>query len=86
VRGSHCVSELRVDINVTTDRIGGPWTLTDLLGRKMGRIIERSAGTFVIEPEGSAVETMGKIVNQTYPSLDQRGHWRGLLSTIGRPR
>ena len=60
-----------MDINVTTDHIGGPWTLTDLLGRKMGRIVERSAGTFVIEPEGSAVETMGKIVNQTYPSLDE---------------
>ena len=59
-----------MDINVTTDGIGGPWTLTDLLGRPMGQIVERPAGSFLIKPKGSAVTTMSGIVRQSYPSLD----------------
>jgi hypothetical protein len=44
--------------------------MTDLLGRSMGRIAERTAGNFVIEPEGQAVGTMADIRSGPHPTLD----------------
>ena len=60
-----------MDITVTTNADGSAWELTDLLGRSMGRIVQRSPTAFVIEPDGGAVEAMGPIVNVAYGSLDQ---------------
>jgi hypothetical protein len=59
-----------MDVVVTPAPEGGGWTLTDLLGRSMGRVAERVPGTFVIEPDGQAVGTMADIRSGPHPSLD----------------
>ena len=48
----------------------GTWELTDLLGRRMGRVSD-DGGKFTIEPEGNAEETMKGLRRGPYPSLDE---------------
>jgi hypothetical protein len=62
--------EARLDITVTSTDDGRAWTLTDLLGRPMGRITEASAKQFIIHPEGHALETMAGIEHGPFASLD----------------
>jgi hypothetical protein len=59
-----------LDITVTPTDDGRAWTLTDLLGRPMGRITEASAQHFTIHPEGHARETMAGIEHGPFVSLD----------------
>jgi hypothetical protein len=47
------------------------WGLTDLLGRDMGRVTEISAGVFMIQPAGNAIETLAAITSPAYASLDE---------------
>lgn len=49
---------------------GADWSLTDLLGRAMGEIVEREPGAFTIRPEGQAVGAMAGLRPGPYPSLD----------------
>jgi hypothetical protein len=62
--------EARLDITVTPTDDGRAWTLTDLLGRPMGRITEASAQQFTIHPDGQARETMAGIEQGPFASLD----------------
>jgi hypothetical protein len=59
-----------LDITVTSTDDGMAWTLTDLLGRPMGRITEASAQQFTINPDGYALETMAGIEHGPFASLD----------------
>ena len=59
-----------MDITVTPTGDGRAWTLTDLLGRSMGRITEASAEQFTIHPDGYARETMASIEQGPFASLD----------------
>jgi hypothetical protein len=59
-----------LDITVTPKYDGRAWTLTDLLGRPMGRITEASAQQFTIHPDGHARETMAGIEQGPFASLD----------------
>jgi hypothetical protein len=63
-------AEARLDITVTPTDDGTAWTLTDLLGRPMGRITEASAQQFTIHPDGHALETMVGIGPGPFASLD----------------
>ena len=49
---------------------GGEWTLTDLLGRMMGTIVECKPGGLAIHPEGRAVEAMAGLKPGPYASVD----------------
>ena len=59
-----------MDIIVTPTIDGAAWSLTDLLGRPMGRITEASAKQFTIQPGGHALETMLGIEHGPFASLD----------------
>ena len=59
-----------MDITVTPTDDGRAWTLTDLLGRPMGRITEAAAQQFTIQPDGHARETMAGIEQGPFVSLD----------------
>ena len=59
-----------MDITVTPTDDGKEWTLTDLLGRSMGRITEAPAQQFTIHSEGHAWETMAGIEQGPFASLD----------------
>jgi hypothetical protein len=59
-----------LDITVTPTDDGKAWTLTDLLGRPMGRITEASAQQFTIHPDGHAREIMAGIEQGPFASLD----------------
>ncbi len=59
-----------MDVIVTPADGGRAWTLTDLLGRPMGRITEASARHFTIHPGGYALETMAGIEPGPFASLD----------------
>ena len=59
-----------MDITVTPTDDGTAWTLTDLLGRPMGRITEAPTHQFTIHPEGHALETMVGIEHGPFASLD----------------
>jgi hypothetical protein len=59
-----------LDITVTPTDDGKAWTLTDLLGRPMGRITEASAQQSTIHPDGHALETMAGIDHKPFASLD----------------
>jgi hypothetical protein len=58
-----------VDV-IVTQMPDNSWGLTDLLGRDMGRVTEISAGAFMIQPAGNAIETLAAITAPTYASLD----------------
>jgi hypothetical protein len=59
-----------LDITVTPADDDRAWTLTDLLGRPMGRITEAPAQQFTIHPAGHALETMAGIEHGPFASLD----------------
>jgi len=59
-----------VDVLVTQIPDRNEWRLADLLGRDMGRVIERQPGTFFIEPAGQAVETMAEMKTRPYATVD----------------
>ncbi len=59
-----------MDVIVTPTDDGKAWSLTDLLGRQMGRIAETSARQFTIHPDGHALETMLGIQHGPFTSLD----------------
>jgi hypothetical protein len=59
-----------VDITVKPVDGGKAWSLVDLLGRSMGRILEEPPEHFTIHPVGQAVETMRDLRPGPYASLD----------------
>ncbi|ANY84548.1 hypothetical protein BB934_40900 (plasmid) [Microvirga ossetica] len=59
-----------MDITVTPTDDGKGWSLTDLLGRPMGRITEAPTEQFTILPDGHALETMAGIDHRPFASLD----------------
>jgi hypothetical protein len=59
-----------LDVIVTLTDDGTAWTLTDLLGRSMGRIVETSDQQLTIQPDGHALETMAGMELGPYLSLD----------------
>jgi hypothetical protein len=59
-----------LDVIVTPIVDGKAWSLTDLLGRPMGRITEAFAKQFTIHPDGYARETMAGIEHGSFASLD----------------
>ena len=59
-----------MDITVAPTDDGRAWTLTDLLGRPMGRITEGSAQQFTIHPEGHTRETIAGIEHGPFACLD----------------
>ena len=69
----------------------GAWTLTDLLGRSMGRILEVTEGQFRIAPEGQAVKTMVGLKFGPHATLDDaltaiEIHTRGVCRRVGETR
>ena len=59
-----------MDMLLTPDSEAKKWRLTDLLGRSLGTIVEKSPLEFVLELEGKARETMGTLSLQGSNSLD----------------
>lgn len=59
-----------MDVIVTPSEEGSAWTLTDLLGRSMGRVVTEAAGRVMIRPEGHAIETMTGMRMGPHSSLD----------------
>ena len=49
-----------MDIRVKPTDGETAWSLVDLLGRSMGRIVEDSPESFRIHPDGFALETMNE--------------------------
>ena len=75
---------------IVTQMPDNSWGLTDLLGRDMGRVTEISAGAFMIQPAGNAIETLAAIISPKYASLDDalaaiEQHTRGVCRR-GPPR
>ena len=62
----------RRPLDVIVSKVEGQdkWTLTDLLGRPMGRILGDGAKNFTIVPDGNASETMAGMLHGPHPSLD----------------
>ena len=60
----------QVDVNVKAMPDGKSWSLTDLLGRDMGRVAETQPGVFRIQPEGNAIATFAAILSRSFRSLD----------------
>lgn len=60
-----------MDVIVDAGAQEGTWTLTDLLGRAMGEIIEEPPRVFFIRPAGNAVATMEAMRAGPFSSLDQ---------------
>ena len=59
-----------MDVIVTPTADGTVWSLTDLLGRPMGHIVETSIKQFTIHPAGHALETIAGIEHGSFASLD----------------
>lgn len=59
-----------LDVIVTPTDDGKAWTLTDRLGRSMGRIAETSDQQLAIYPAGHALETMAGMAHGPYISID----------------
>jgi hypothetical protein len=59
-----------MDIKVKPAADGASWTMADLLGRDLGRIIQTGA-TLSIEPAGHAIETMGSMKLGPFGTLDE---------------
>jgi hypothetical protein len=71
-----CLGGLSVDVTVTrAEDDGQTWTLTDLLGRPIGRITKRAPSypgqRFLIEPNERARPLMTKVDPGPYASLDE---------------
>lgn len=60
-----------MDVIVRTGPEDRTWSLTDLLGRAMGVVVEDTPHTFVVRPAGHAVETMRGMRTGPFGSLDQ---------------
>jgi len=61
-------------MDITVTRAAGDWrawTLTDLLGRPMGRIIGTRGPGFVIEPDERAPHIMNKVPLGPFASLEE---------------
>ena len=76
-------SERLLDIIVKPIGNSKACSLTDLLGRPMGQIVETSAMQFTIHPDGHALETMIGIQHGPFASLDDalaaiEKHTRGI--------
>ncbi|MDB5595893.1 MAG: hypothetical protein JWM36_2854 [Hyphomicrobiales bacterium] len=76
-----------MDMLLTPESDGKTWRLTDLLGRSMGTIVQKSPGDFVLEPEGKAQETMNALPFHGYKSLDDvlariEKHTRGVCRRV----
>ena len=66
------------------------WTLTDLLGRPMGRITEYLGPRFIIEPSERMRSVMKKVAPGPHPSLDAalaeiEKHTRGVCRLAAQP-
>jgi hypothetical protein len=59
-----------LDITVIPTDDGRAWTLTDLLGRPMGRITEASAQPFTIHPDGHALKPLSCIDPEPFAPLE----------------
>ena len=59
-----------LDVIVSKVEDRGEWTLTDLLGRPMGRIVCEGPEDFSIVPEGKALETMSEMKQGPFLSVD----------------
>jgi hypothetical protein len=65
-----------MDITVTPTPERPPWvqnawTLTDLLGRPLGSILEEPGSRFFIDPEGRGAALMAKVDRGPHPSLEE---------------
>ena len=72
---------------VTRDAEGGGWTMSDLLGRSMGRIQPDSTERYTIAPEGFASETMKGMPLGPFASVDDalaeiERHTRGVCRRV----
>ena len=47
------------------------WSLVDLLGRPLGRIIEEPGRRFIIEPNERGKDTLADVVRGPHPSLEE---------------
>ncbi|HWG05857.1 MAG TPA: hypothetical protein VG271_12660 [Beijerinckiaceae bacterium] len=79
---------MQLDITVSPKSDGTTWTLTDLLGRSMG-VVYQSGNTFIIGPEGHALETMDTMSRGPFHSLDAalaeiEKHTRGTCRFVNR--
>ena len=57
-----------IAVTGTTSNI---WSLVDLLGRPLGRIIEERGKGFIIEPDGRGRELMARVNSGAHPSLNE---------------
>jgi hypothetical protein len=65
---------LRLDMDITVTRAADcrrAWTLTDLLGRPLGSILEEPGRRFFIDPEGRGAALMAKVDRGPHPSLEE---------------
>src|SRR5689334_7964953 len=65
----HALGQARPRMDVTVTRAAGyprAWTLTDLLGRPMGRITEDRGGGFTIDAHERAPRAMAELVEGPY--------------------
>lgn len=58
-----------MDVIVAPESDGDAWSLTDLLGRPMGRIVKKETW-FTVDPAGGALETMAGMDVGPFVSLD----------------
>ena len=64
--------EAAVDITVTRAADNPKaWTLTDLLGRPLGRITKHPSGSFIIEPSWGGLDLMANVNRGAHASLDE---------------
>jgi hypothetical protein len=80
-----------MDVIIQPAEDAGTWTLTDLLGRSMGVIVEQPSNVFVIRAAGNAEDTMAGMKSGPYGSLDQalaaiETHTRGVCRRAAETR
>jgi hypothetical protein len=64
---------LRLDMDITVTRAADgrrAWTLTDLLGRPLGRIAQARGPGFIIEPHERAYVLMAKVPSGPFASFE----------------
>jgi hypothetical protein len=80
-----------MDVKVDRAEGGEGWSLTDLLGRSMGVVVEDPPLRFTIRPEGHALETMAGINPGPHATLDDalaeiERHTRGVCRRVDSER
>ena len=63
-----------VAVTLTPERppwVQNAWTLTDLLGRRLGSVLEEPGSRFFIDPEGRGAALMAKVDRGPHPSLEE---------------